>query len=636
MIDAATTAFVALMDPFRLLMLFVGILAGGFIGLLPGLGGVATISILLPFVYSLEPFAGLAMLIGALGVGYTSDTITSVLVGTPGSPASAPTAIEGFAMARRGEAGRALSAGFLSSVLGGLVGAIVLTFAIPIAGPLVLALGTPEILMLSLVGLSYASGLIGDSRAKGLAAAAIGLLLGTIGVAPAAAELRYTFGAPYLLEGLSLVVVALGFFGVAEVMSMLGQGGAISQKQFKLTGWGEGARDVLRNWTLAIRGSLIGVFVGLIPAVGANASTWIAYGHAVQTSKDKSKFGKGDVRGIVASEGANSATPTTDLVPTLLFGVPGGPAAAVFLGAMFVYGYYPGPRFVAMHQDVMFLIIWSAAISAVVGAALCFFISPYVAKLTRLEFGLIAAPLILVMMIGAFDATESYADLLVLIAFGIVGMLMKTAGWPRAPLLVGFVLADPIERNFWLTYQIHGWGWLSRPIVLGLIAVILVSMLWGLWKSWTGSRVAVAAEGPTEDREWAKGWFDLNLVLAAGLGGLFGYAIIAAMGFRADSRLGPLLAAIPGLLSVLAILIMRLTGSSPSSAWPSFGETTQIALLGAAILMIPLIGFLPAIGIYALLMLLLSTSLRIGAVPYAAVVVLLGYLMARVLGIQLP
>jgi TctA family transporter len=236
MLEAAGSALVALADPFRLMMLFVGIITGGIIGMLPGLGGVAAVSILLPFVYKLEPLAGLAMLLGALGVVYTADTITSVLVGTPGSPASGPTAIEGFAMARRGEAGRALGGSFLASMLGGLLGVVMLTLAIPIAGPLVLAFGTPELLMLAIVGLAYASGLVGKSPIKGILAGAFGLFLGTVGAAPAEAELRYTFGNPYLLDGFSLAIVALGFFGVAEVVTMLGEGGSISQTRFKITG----------------------------------------------------------------------------------------------------------------------------------------------------------------------------------------------------------------------------------------------------------------------------------------------------------------------------------------------------------------------------------------------------------------
>jgi putative tricarboxylic transport membrane protein len=643
MADAALSALISLADPFRLLMLFVGLSAGAVIGMLPGLGGVAAVSILLPFIYTLDAHAGLAMLLGALGVVYTADTITSVLVGTPGSPASAPTAIEGFAMARQGEAGRALSAAFLSSMIGGLAGALVLTLAIPVAGPLVLALGTPELLMLAIVGLSYASGLVGKDRAKGLVSGALGLLLGMVGIAPAAVELRYTFGQAYLLEGLSLVVVALGFFGLAEVMSMLGQGGAISEQRFKLTGWAAGGRDVLRNFGLAIKGALIGVVAGLIPAVGANASTWISYGHAIATTRDKSRVGKGEVRGIVASEGANNATVAADLVPTMLFGVPGGPAAAIFLGALFVYGFYPGPRLIQTQPELMFLIVWSTAIAAVAGAALCLLISPFIARITRIDFGLIAAPLLVIMLLGAFAQHQVYADFIVLLLFGITGWLMKEGGWPRAPLLVGFVLSDPIERNFWLTYQLHGWAWLQRPIVLLLILGIIAPLATAAWRA---RRERSSGEAPeaappfpgtsatVASLEGRSRW-DLNLVLGAGAALLFGYALWQAMGFRFDSRLVPMLAGIPGLVAALVVLARRARGTGEWSAWPRSMDAVHFLLLAAAIVSLRIIGFLPAMGVYLLVLLLVSTRLRIGALLYTALLLPLAYGVMLLLRLRL-
>lgn len=637
MLEAAGTALVALADPFRLMMLFVGIVAGGVIGLLPGLGGVAAVSILLPFVYQLEPLAGLAMLLGALGVVYTADTITSVLVGTPGSPASGPTAIEGFAMARRGEAGRALGGSFLASMLGGLAGVVMLTLAVPIAGPLVLAFGTPELLMLAIVGLAYASGLVGANPVKGILAGALGLFLGTVGAAPAEAELRYTFGNPYFLDGFSLAIVALGVFGVAEVVTMLGEGGAIAQARYRLTGWLDGARDVLRHWSAVLTGAAIGVVTGLIPAIGANASTWIAYGQAISSIKDKSMVGKGEPRGMLAAEGANNATVTTDLVPTMLFGVPGGPAAAIFLGALYIYGFYPGPRFVQSHADVMFLIIWSMALAAILGAALSFLVSPWIARITRLEFGLVAAPLVVVMLIGAFESKKSLLDFDTLIAFGVLGWLMKRAGLPRAPLLVGYVLSTPIERNFWLTYQLHEWTWLYRPIVLLLAAIIVAQLSYNAWRD---RRAPAAMRLPDEDEPAAAspatGRFDLGLAMAAAAAIVFGAAIWMSFGFRADSRLVPLLAAIPGLACALMLLVRHLRGKAARAAWPPLGELVQIGLLAAAVAAIHVVGFFAAVAGYVLVVLATRTSLRLMLLPYAALIVAAAWGVARGLKIPLP
>jgi putative tricarboxylic transport membrane protein len=641
MLEAAGSALVALADPFRLMMLFVGIVAGGIIGMLPGLGGVAAVSILLPFVYKLEPLSGLAMLLGALGVVYTADTITSVLVGTPGSPASGPTAIEGFAMARDGEAGRALGGSFLASMLGGLIGVVILTLAIPIAGPLVLAFGTPELLMLAIVGLAYASGLVGKSPVKGILAGAFGLFLGTVGAAPAEAELRYTFGNPYLLDGFALAIVALGFFGIAEVVSMLGEGGAIAKTRYKITGWIDGVRDVAKNWTAIATGSVIGVVTGLIPAIGANASTWIAYGQAISSLKDKSKVGKGEPRGMLAAEGANNATVTTDLVPTMLFGVPGGPAAAIFLGALYIYGFYPGPRFVQTHSDIMFLIIWSMALAAILGAALSFLVSPWIARITRLEFGLIAAPLVVIMFIGAFESKKSLLDFNTLIAFGILGWLMKRAGWPRAPLLVGFVLAVPIERNFWLTYQLHGWSWLYRPIVLLLAAIIFAQLAYNAWRDFQSKAMAAAPEDAAPRRvehypPVTAGRYDLGFALSAAAFAMFAAAIAMSFSFRFDSRLVPLLAAVPGLLCAGLLVVQHLRDRIEPVAWPPPGELMQIGILIAAVAAVSYVGFFGAIAGYVLVVLATRTSLRLMLAPYAAAIVFSAWGLSKLLNIPLP
>jgi putative tricarboxylic transport membrane protein len=240
MFEHAASALSDLLEPMRLLALFAGMFVGLVFGMLPGLGGIAAVSILLPFIYLLDAYAGLAMLLGAISVVYTADTITSVLIGAPGSPASAPTAIEGHALAKQGQAARALGVGFLASMVGGLVGALVLFLAIPIAGPIVLLLSTPELFMFALVGLFFASSMVGKNLAKGLAAACLGIFLGVVGPATAAADFRFTFGQVWLLDGISLTIIALGLFGVAEVISMLASGGGIAGNRIVVGRFGEG------------------------------------------------------------------------------------------------------------------------------------------------------------------------------------------------------------------------------------------------------------------------------------------------------------------------------------------------------------------------------------------------------------
>lgn len=554
--EYAIEALVVLFDPLRLAALLAGMLAGMICGMLPGLGGVATASILLPFVFLLDDYSGLALLLGAISVVYTSDTITSVLVGAPGSPASAPTAIEGHALARQGKAAMALGVGFLASMVGGVLGAVTLAFAIPIAGPIVLALGTPELFMFALVGLYFASSMIGRDLAIGVLTGCFGILLGVIGAAPAAANYRFTFGQAYLLDGLSLTIVALGLFAVAEVIGMLASGGGIAGGRQLLANWGAGFSEFWRNRWLVLRSSIIGVFGGFVPAVGANASTWVAYGHAVRSTKDKSHFGRGEIRGIAAAEGANNATIISDLVPTLLFSVPGGPAAAIFLGALFSFGYYPGPRMVSEQPTLMYVIVWSVALASILGAAICFAVTPFIARVTQIRFALIAAPLMLIMVAGAYQSTQSLGDIAVLLILGLVGWLMKQADWPRAPVLVGFVLAGPMEQYFWLTTQIHGWSWLWRPGVLiigSLIVIPLVIQGLRAWRRNGAERVAEPAREVPGEAPAVGGTTFTRLTLAAVAVPVFAYAAWETMQFSPSSRLLPLLAIIPGL--ALAIFV---------------------------------------------------------------------------------
>ena len=636
--DIALAALSELFEPMRLVALFFGVVAGMLFGMLPGLGGVAAVSIMLPFIFLFDSFAGLALLLGAISVVYTSDTITSVLLGAPGSPASAPTAIEGHAMARRGEAATALGLGFLASMAGGLVGAVTLALAIPVAGPIVLALGTPELLMFALVGLYFASSMIGRDLAVGLAAGCIGLLIGTIGPAPAAANFRFTFGQAYLLDGLSLTIVALGLFAIPEVVGMLTGGGGISSRRQVVSNWSSGFFEFWKNRWLVLRGAIIGTFGGFVPAVGANASTWVAYGHAMSSSRDRSRFGKGEPRGIAAAEGANNATVISDLVPTLLFSVPGGPAAAIFLGALFSFGFYPGPRMVTEQPVLLYLIVWSVALASIVGAAICFAVTPLMARLTRIRFALIAAPLMLIMVAGAYQSTRSLGDISVLLLLGVVGWVMKQAEWPRAPVLVGFVLATPLEQYFWLTNQIHGWTWLARPGVLLIAALILLPLAWRLFKALRARRTPTA--GPAAEPTAAEPTADAILdgtsaaaprqgTTAARLGMavlavvVFAYAWWEASGFRPNARLLPMLAILPGLaLSVLVLgrELWRLARAPGDFGIEAAREYPVLALLLGYGAGIALVGFQLATAAFLVFVLTRLAGLRLpGALAYGAV-----------------
>lgn len=480
MIDTLLTALAALMTMQHLAYMLLGVSVGLIIGVIPGLGGIAGLSLLVPFLYGMEPISALGMLIGLVAVIPTSDTFSSVLMGIPGSSASQATVLDGFPLAKNGQAARALSAAFISSLFGGIVGAVILTGFVLIARPLILLFGSAELFMLALFGLSMVAVLAGRSLPKGLAAAAIGLLIGSIGAAPATGEFRMIFGTEYLYDGIPLVIIGLGLFAVPEISDLLRKNSSIAEGNALGRGWLQGLRDWWANLFLSIRCSGFGCLIGAIPGLGGSVVDWIAYGHAVQTTKDNPHFGKGDIRGVIAPESANNAMQGGALLPTMLFGIPGSGSMAVFLGGMVLIGIEPGPSMVGADLNITYSIIWSLALANIMGAGICMMLAQPISNLTRIPFHYLAPCMIALICFAAFQATRDLSDLVALLALGLIGILMKRFGWPRPALLIGFVLAPQAETFFYQALQFNGWGFLIRPGVLIIGAMTVASVYFGL------------------------------------------------------------------------------------------------------------------------------------------------------------
>lgn len=563
MLDSAMSALASLTDPALLLMLLVGVIAGLVMGLIPGLGGTAAVAILLPITFGMEPAPALAMLIGALAVVHTSDTVSAVLLGAPGSASASVTMLDGYSMAKKGQAKRALSLAFLSSMAGGVIGAIGLTLAIPLAKPLVLSFASPELFMLTVLGVALAAVLSRGNVIKGLTAGALGLMVGMIGTSPTTAEERFTFGSLFLGDGLSLVAVALGVFGLAEIASRASQRRGDSTQVKVDGGWGSGIREWLTHWSQVLRGGLIGIWAGILPGVGATAGTWLAYGQAVATAKDKTQFGKGDPRGIVGPESANNSVEAGDLIPTFLFGIPGGVPSAMLLGMLLTYGIQPGPSIINEHLDLMYLIIWSFAIASVLGALLCFLTVRPLSSLTKVPFAILAAGLVVIMLLGSFQESGQIGDLWIMLLLGVAGWLLKSTGFPRAPFLIGFVLAIPLERYYFLTDSLYeGFDWMLRPGTMVFIAILALPILWNAFKWFRARRKLNAdddslaesapdAEAPLKNSIW-------SLVTSAVLLVVFSGSLVLSAGYSPDARLVPQLIGWLGVIMALVLVLQEL------------------------------------------------------------------------------
>ena len=480
MIDTLFTALGELLSLQHLAYMILGIFVGLVIGVLPALGGIAGLSLLIPFIYGMDQVSALAMLIGLVAIMPTGDTFSSILLGIPGGSSSQATVLDGFPLAKKGEAARALSTAFFSSMFGGVFGAIVLTGFVFIARPVILAFGSAELFMLAVLGLSMVAVLSGRSLVKGLASCSLGLVIGTIGAAPATGEFRLVFDVTYLYDGLPLVVVGMGIFAIPEIIDLMRANTAIAGNMPLGKGWTQGIRDWAANWFLSLRCAAVGCIVGVIPGLGGSVVDWIAYGHAVQTTKDSSNFGKGDIRGVIAPESANNAMTGGAMLPTVLFGIPGSGAMAVFLGCMVLIGIEPGPSMVTTDLHLTYTMIWSLALANIIGAGACVLLAKPIAGLTKVPFQYMAPFMMVMISFAAFQSTRSVQDLVALLALGVIGVLMKRFGWSRPALLIGFVLAPQAETFFYQTLQFNGWSFLARPgvIIIGLLT--LASIYFGL------------------------------------------------------------------------------------------------------------------------------------------------------------
>src|SRR6201981_1704749 len=481
MLHAAGNALLIILDWHRLIFLFGGVCMGLSLGLLPGIGGVAGTALLLPFTYNMDAHAAFGMLLGLGSTTTTADPISAILFGAPGHAASAATTLDGYPMTRRGEAGRALGASYMSALIGGLFGAALMAVALPILRPIILYIGSPELLSVAVFGISMVSVLSGNATLRGLTAACFGMMLAMIGTDPQSGTLRWTLDTLYLWDGMPLVPFTLGIFALPELcdlaISRMAVVGAGQVGVDSKTGMLLGGKDCLKHWFLILRCGWIGSAMGAIPGIGASVIDWISYAHALKTEKGAAQtFGKGDVRGVIAAESATNSREGGALVPTVAFGVPSSAGMAILLGAFLIHGLVPGPDMLTKHLDITYSMVWSIAIANILGSGICFTFSGYLAKLATLRFTLIMPCVLSLIYIGAFEHSRNWGDLYSLLFFGMLGWAMKHSKWPRPPLVLGFILGGILERYMFISIERYGLEWMTRPIVMAMFLLSAISL----------------------------------------------------------------------------------------------------------------------------------------------------------------
>lgn len=465
-----------ILQPKPLLLMVLGMAVSSVFAAVPGVGSLLFLSMMVPYAMTLEPYECIALVLGIATVSNTANTFSSVLIAVPGSSGSQATIVDGYPMARNGEARRAFGAAYTASALGALFGAVVFVLCLPVVRPLVLAVGSPELMMLVLWGLCAVALLGGNAPIKGLLAAVMGLAIALIGADERSAVERFAFDSLYLVQGVHLIVVALGIFAVPELIGLAGRGTSVSTTGTLGSGTLQGVRDVFKNIWLVIRCSTIGVWVGAMPGLGSSVADWFAYAHTVQSARDKEKFGKGDVRGVIGPESSNNAKEGGALIPTTLFGIPGSTSFAIILYVFIAVGIQPGQSMLTTQLSYLYAMVGVLVIANLMATALAIGASGTFAKLSLLEPRLIFPMILVLVFIGAFSVSYSPNDLIALMVFSTIGTLMKRYNWPRPPLLLAVVLGPQFETYLWLSADRYGFDWLTRTGVLIVFLLIAATI----------------------------------------------------------------------------------------------------------------------------------------------------------------
>ncbi|HEX9787065.1 MAG TPA: tripartite tricarboxylate transporter permease [Candidatus Binatia bacterium] len=502
LVDAAITGFLNILHFKVFFAMLIGVSIGTFTAVAPqGLGMPLVYAIMLPIVIKWEPVTGIALLIGASSVSAICAAYLPVLFGIPGGAGSQATILDGYPMGKRGEAKRALGASFMAGGMGCLIGTFTLALAIPAARPLIYLMGSPELFVIVLWGLSMVAVLAGRRPIKGLVAAFMGLLLATIGQQEQSGIMRFVFDRPYLLDGISISIIALALFGIPAALDLALKRLGVEQQPAPLTGkLFDGVRDTLREWWLVVRCSFIGVWVGIVPGIGSQVVDWLAYGHAAQSSKDGGKnFGRGDVRGVIAPESANDAKDGGDLVTTLLLGFPQGVVTALFIVALLAWGFLPGPEMIKKNPEIIYSVVWIQGISGIIGTMIGFTLAAQLAKLAQVRYSIMVPTIFVFVLMGSFSVTRDAADLLTVVIFGIVGYLMRRFGYPRPAMILGLVLGSLMERYLYRSMASYGFTWLTRPAVIVLLILATTSFFFAVRGRMTSAAKQAAAAGDDDD-----------------------------------------------------------------------------------------------------------------------------------------
>lgn len=493
------------LEPHNLMYCFFGVFLGTFIGVLPGIGSMAAIAMILPITFSLEPTSALVMIAGVYyGAEYGGST-ASILMNVPGTPAASITAIDGYPLAKKGRAGVALFSTATASFGGGMIGMVVIAVLSPSLAKLALSFGPAEYFAVILLGLIAASAVSNGGALKGIAMVVTGLMLGTIGIDLTTGDLRFTMGIPELRDGVHIVIVAMGLFGVSELIaSIRANTGGKSTQSIDYNDFYPSKAEWKSLFGPILRGGTIGSFIGALPGTGQTIAAALAYAAEKRVNPQREKFGTGVVPGVAVPEAANNSATQTAFIPTLTLGVPGSPPMAIVIGALMIYGITPGPRLLVDEPDMF----WGLVASFLVGNIMLLILNvPLIGiwvRLLRIPYKYMYPTIIVLICMGVYSLNNNVFDIWLTLIIGAVGYVMRLFRFEPAPLLLGFVLGPMMEEQLRRTMLLSRGDpmvFLERPISATLLAITAVIVAFALYSTERNRRRARATAKNVQQKE---------------------------------------------------------------------------------------------------------------------------------------
>jgi putative tricarboxylic transport membrane protein len=478
MIDLLLQGFALAAQPQNLAFILLGVVIGQIVGALPGLGPAAGMALLLPLTFGLPPATAIMMLAGIMYGGQYGGTLTSVLINVPGEASGVMTAIDGHAMARAGRAGAALSIAAIGSFLAGIGAVAAVALVTPALAGFALQFNAPEYFLLAALGI-IAMGSLGGTPLRSLMAGVLGLMIALVGADPMTGAPRLTFGQGFLLEGIDFIPVAIGVFGIAEVLASLERSQAAEPIRTRLRDMWLSAADWTACRMAILRGGIIGLFVGIMPGAGASVASMLAYLAERRFSPAPEKFGSGAIDGVAAAEAANNAAAHGATIPMLSLGIPGSASTAVLLAALVLHGIRPGPGLMTQEAPLVWGLIASMFIGNVFLLVINLPLAPLFASVLRIPYVFLAPAILAISLVGAYAATLSMSTVWMCIAFGILGWLMMKFDIPRAPLVLALVLAPLLETSLRQSLLLSFGSpmiFVERPISAVLTVAVLIAL----------------------------------------------------------------------------------------------------------------------------------------------------------------